>query len=245
MMKKVMLITGASRGIGASVAYESAMAGYFVVINYNKSETEAILLSEKIIKDGGECKIVKADISDSSQVKTLCAEALSYSGKIDVLVNNAGISSFSLFTDITDKLWDDTFDINVKGNFYVTRAVVPHMVREKNGKIINICSIWGICGSSCEVHYSASKAAVICMTKSLAKELGPSNITVNCIAPGVIDTEMNSALSDEDIKSLCDETPLERIGKPWEIARSVLFLASDDAAFITGQVLSPNGGFLI
>lgn len=244
-MKKVMLITGASRGIGASVAYESAMAGYFVVINYNKSETEAILLSEKIIKDGGECKIVKADISDSSQVKTLCAEALSYSGKIDVLVNNAGISSFSLFTDITDKLWDDTFDINVKGNFYVTRAVVPHMVREKNGKIINISSIWGICGSSCEVHYSASKAAVIGMTKSLAKELGPSNITVNCIAPGVIDTEMNSALSDEDIKSLCDETPLERIGKPWEIARSVLFLASDDAAFITGQVLSPNGGFLI
>ncbi len=245
MMKKVMLITGASRGIGASVAYEAAMAGYFVVINYNRSENEAIILSEKIIKDGGECQLVKADISDSSQAKMLCDEALSYSGKIDVLVNNAGISSFSLFTDITDKLWDDTFDTNVKGNFYVTRAVVPHMVREKNGKIINISSIWGICGSSCEVHYSASKAAVIGMTKALAKELGPSNITVNCIAPGVIDTEMNSALSNEDIKCLCDETPLERIGKPWEIAKSVLFLASDDAAFITGQVLSPNGGFLI
>lgn len=245
MMKKVMLITGASRGIGASIAYEAAISGYFVVINYNKSENAALQLYDKILKAGGECKLVKADISDSLQAEKLCYESLSYSGKIDVLVNNAGISSFSLFTDITDELWDDTFNTNVKGNFYVTRAVVPHMVREKNGKIINISSIWGICGSSCEVHYSASKAAIIGMTKALAKELGPSQITVNCIAPGVIDTEMNSVLSDNDIKCLCDETPLERIGKPAEIAKSVLFLASDDADFITGQVLSPNGGFLI
>lgn len=243
--KKVMLITGASRGIGAAIAYEASMTGYFVVINYNKSERDAETLCEKIKKDGGECIAVKADITSSSDVEHLCDEALLYSGKIDVLVNNAGISSFSLFTDISDELWDQTFDINVKGNFYVTRRVVPNMVREKAGRIINISSVWGICGSSCEVHYSASKAAIIGMTKALAKELGPSGITVNCVAPGVIDTDMNKMLSKEDFEALCDETPLERIGKPYEIAKAVLFLASDDASFITGQVLSPNGGFVI
>ena len=245
MHKKVMLVTGASRGIGAATAYEAAMAGYYVVINYNSSEEQARTLAEKIINDGGECKAVKADISNADAASFLCAEALKYSGKIDVLVNNAGISSFSLFTDITDELWKKTFDVNVNGNFYVTRNVVPHMVREKNGKIINISSVWGICGSSCEVHYSATKAAIIGMTKALAKELGPSHITVNCIAPGVVDTEMNSVLSKEDMQALCEETPLERIGKPSEIAKSVLFLASEDADFITGQVLSPNGGFVI
>lgn len=243
--KKVMLVTGASRGIGAAIAYEAALSGYFVVINYNSSEDKAKLLSDKIKADGGECITVKADISKSCEAAFLCDEALKVSGKIDVLVNNAGISSFSLFTDITDELWNKTFDVNVNGNFYVTRAVVPHMVREKSGKIINISSVWGICGSSCEVHYSATKAAIIGMTKALAKELGPSKITVNCIAPGVVDTEMNKVLTEEDMKALCEETPLERIGTPKEIARSVLFLASDDADFITGQVLSPNGGFVI
>ncbi len=245
MHKKVMLITGASRGIGASTAYEAAMAGYYVVINYNNSEEKAKKLAEKIINDGGECIIVKADISDPEEASLLCDEAIKYSGKIDVLVNNAGVSSFSLFTDISDDLWKKTFDINVNGNFYVTRSVVPLMVREKNGKIINISSVWGICGSSCEVHYSATKAAIIGMTKALAKELGPSHITVNCVAPGVVDTEMNSVLTKEDINALCEETPLGRIGKPSEIARSILFLASEDANFITGQVLSPNGGFIV
>ena len=243
--KKVMVITGASRGIGAEIALSAASKGYITVINYNNSQKNAEKLCQHIKNFGGECIAVKADISNSNDVNVLYEKSMSLTGNVDVLVNNAGISSFSLFTDINEDLWDRTFDVNVKGNFLVSRAYIPNMVHRKNGKIINISSIWGICGSSCEVHYSASKAAIIGMTKALAKELGPSGITVNCIAPGIIDTEMNSAVSKEDMQTLIDETPIQRIGTPSDVAKLVLFLASDGADFITGQVISPNGGFVI
>ena len=242
---KVLVVTGASRGIGAEIAYRAALAGYCVVINYNNSEEAAQKVCARIKNEGGKAVCIKADVSDEAQVKNLCQKVLDLYGRVDVLVNNAGISSFSLFTDITTELWDKTFDVNVKGQFLVTRAFLPSMIHRKEGKIINISSVWGICGSSCEVHYSASKAAIIGMTKALAKELGPSGICVNCVAPGVIDTEMNKALTPEDLKSLADETPLERIGTACDVAKTVLFLASDDASFITGQVISPNGGFVI
>ncbi len=243
--KKVLVVTGGSRGIGSEIAFQAAQAGYFVVINYNNSEEAANALCKRIGESGGEAVCFKADVSDEMQVNEFSKKVFEMCGRIDVLVNNAGISSFSLFTDISTELWDKTFDINVKGQFLVSRAFLPAMIHRKQGSIINISSVWGICGSSCEVHYSASKAAIIGMTKALAKELGPSCIRVNCVAPGVIDTEMNKALSEEDVKNLADETPLCRIGSASEVAKTVLFLASDDASFITGQVLSPNGGFVI
>jgi 3-oxoacyl-[acyl-carrier protein] reductase len=242
---KVLVVTGASRGIGAEIAYRAALAGYCVVINYNNSEEAAQKVCARIKNECGEAVCIKADVSDEAQVKTLCQKVLDLYGRVDVLVNNAGISSFSLFTDITTELWDKTFDVNVKGQFLVTRAFLPSMIHRKEGKIINISSVWGICGSSCEVHYSASKAAIIGMTKALAKEVGPSGICVNCVAPGVIDTEMNKALTPEDLKSLADETPLERIGTACDVAKTVLFLASDDASFITGQVISVDGGIIM
>lgn len=243
--KKVMLVTGASRGIGAEIAYTAAISGFYVIINYNRSEERALGLKQRIESDGGECLCIKADVSDEAEVSLMCKEIESRLGRVDVLVNNAGISSFSLFTDISTELWDNTFNVNVKGQFLVTRGIVPYMIHEKKGSIINISSVWGMTGSSCEVHYSASKAAIIGMTKALAKELGPSGIRVNCVTPGVIDTEMNSALSQEDMNALIDETPLERIGSSKDVANTVLFLASDESSFITGQVISPNGGFVI
>lgn len=243
--EKVIVITGASRGIGAATALLAAKSGYFVVVNYRNSYECAENICRKITQDGEKCIAVKADISNADDVKKLYDKSMEIAGKVDVLVNNAGISEFSLFTDIGEKQWDRMFDTNVKGNFLVSKAFIPQMVHRKNGKIINISSVWGICGASCEVHYSASKAAVIGMTKALAKELGPSGITVNCVAPGVIDTDMNAAFSKEDIRALIDETPIERIGSPQDVAETVLFLASDRADFITGQVISPNGGFVI
>lgn len=243
--KKVIVVTGSSRGIGAEIALQAAQKGYFVVVNYNNSESSAKDVCSKISELGGEAICIKADVSDEKQVKLFCASVLEMCGRVDVLVNNAGISSFSLFTDISTELWDKTFDINVKGQFLVTREFLPSMIRRKNGSIINISSVWGISGSSCEVHYSASKAAIIGMTKALAKELGPSGIRVNCVAPGVIDTEMNKVLSEDDIQALCEETPLCRIGTASEVAKTALFLASDEASFVTGQVISPNGGFVI
>lgn len=242
---KVMLITGASRGIGAAIALLAAKEGYKVVINYNASRDKAIALCNDISSFGGESIALKADISNSCEVRDMIDEIHKEFGSIDVLVNNAGVSSFSLFTDINENEWNRVFDVNVKGAFLVSKAVIPDMVHKKQGKIINISSIWGLVGSSCEVLYSATKAAIIGMTKSLAKELGLSGINVNCVAPGVIDTDMNAMLSDEDIEVLKEETPLSRIGTPEEIAQTVLFLSSEKSNFITGQILSPNGGIVI
>lgn len=251
---KTILVTGSSRGIGAEIircAYKSGE--YNVIINYNKSEEQAANLKNELLqyaKDNpekvfGGIEVIKADVSKEADVLTMFDVAEKAFGKIDVLVNNAAISSFSLFTDLTYEDWNNIMAVNVGSAFLCTKRALKSMVYEKNGRIINISSIWGMCGSSCEVHYSASKAAIIGLTKALAKEVGPSGITVNCVAPGVIDTEMNKSLSGDAISALCEETPLGRIGTPLEIAKTVLFLASDDAGFITGQVISPNGGIVI
>lgn len=237
---KNVLITGGSRGIGEACVYEFLKKGFRVFLNYNKSGEKAL----EICKKTGAVP-VKADISNFEEVKKMSDFIHENYGGISVLVNNAGISQIKLFSDISENDWDNMFDINMKGMFLVTKAFIGDMIHEKYGKIINISSMWGITGASCEVHYSASKAAVIGFTKALAKEVGPSQINVNCIAPGVIETDMNSELNEEDIKALCEETPLNRIGKPEDIAKLVVFLASDDASFITGQVIGSDGGFVI
>lgn len=237
---KNVLITGASRGIGKEICEKFSRNGYRVFLNYNKSEKEA----QKLAEETG-AVLVKADVSKSDEVNKMAEFIHEKYGKIDVLVNNAGISQIKLFTDITEYDWDNMFDVNMKGMFLVTKAFTGDMISNKKGKIINISSMWGITGGSCEVHYSASKAAVIGFTKALAKEMGPSNITVNCVAPGVIDTEMNSHLSKEDMEELKYETPLCRIGTVSDVAKTVFFLASDNADFITGQVINVDGGIVI
>lgn len=244
-MAKTVLITGASRGIGRATAILFAKEGYNVVINYNNSAKKAIELAENLKQDGAQAIAIKADVSDMKQVKNMVSEVEANFGEIGVLVNNAGIAQQKLFTDLTADDWNRMFGVDVTGVFNCCRCVLPSMIRRHSGKIVNISSMWGVCGASCEVSYSAAKAAVIGLTKALAKEVGPSNIQVNCIAPGVIDTEMNSAFNEDDRKTLCEETPLGRFGKPHEIAQSVLFLASEKANFITGQILGVNGGFVI
>jgi len=235
-MSKTALVTGASRGIGAACARALSEAGHSVVINYHRSEKEAVALATEL-----GCSLVCADVSDPRQV----AEMFGRIGGVDILVCNAGISLTKLFTDTTVDEWRRVFAVNADGVANCCRMAIPHMVSQKSGRIITVSSIWGITGASCEAAYSASKAAVIGLTKALAKELGPSGITVNCVAPGVIDTDMNASLTQETILALQDETPLCRIGTPAEAAAAVRFLASDDASFITGQVLGVNGGFVI
>lgn len=237
-MKKTVLVTGASRGIGAATAQLFAENGWNVVLNYNKSEAQALALAEKI-----GAVAVKADITKPDEIQNMLNVSRVRFGSIDVLVNNAGIAQQKLFTDITENDWDNMFNVNIKSMFMVTKAVVRDMIRNRRGHIINISSIWGIAGASCEVHYSASKAAVIGFTKALAKELGLSKIAVNCIAPGVIDTQMNSHLDQETLSELKDETPLGKIGTGADIAKTALFLAESE--FITGQIISPNGGIVI
>lgn len=238
---ETVLITGASRGIGRETAKLFSKNGFNVVINYNKSEKDALeLLSE--IKNAA---AIRADVSNRKEVFEMIEKANSIFGGIDILVNNAAVAGQVLFQDISEEEWDRIFDTNVKGAFNCTQAVLPHMLHKKSGKIINISSIWGITGASCEVHYSASKAALIGFTKALAKELGPSGITVNCVAPGIINTDMNSSIPNEVMDALKEETPLRKIGYPEDIANTIFFLASKKADFITGQVISPNGGFLI
>lgn len=236
---KNVLITGGSRGIGAACVNKFTEKGFRVFLNYNKNDKEA----EKIAEKTGAI-LIKADVSNSEEVEKIRKFIRSF-GKISIIINNAGIAEQKMFSDIEEFDWDRMFNINIKSMFLVTKAFLPDMIHEKSGKIINISSIWGISGASCEVHYSASKAAVIGFTKALAKELGPSNINVNCVAPGVIDTEMNGNLDKETKIELCEETPLCRMGTAEEIAEVIYFLASDKSDFITGQVISPNGGIVI
>lgn len=239
---KTVLITGASRGIGAACAEAFAEAGYLPIINYNNNSTAAQALSQKIHnKFKINSPIYKCDVSDSEAVRKMFEET----GDIDVLVNNAGISEQKLFTDITDEDWRKMMSINLDGVFYCSREAVKTMVRKKSGSIINISSMWGEVGASCEVHYSAAKSAVIGLTKALAKEVAPSNIRVNCIAPGVIDTDMMKEFDEDTKNALIEETPLGKLGKPEDIANAAVFLASEKASFITGQVLGVSGGFII
>ena len=240
-MSKTVLITGASRGIGAYAARAFAAEGYKVAVNYFKSENEAASLAKEI---GGIA--VKADVSDPLQAEELVKKTLEKFGHIDVLVNNAAIAlTQKVICDVGADEWDKLFAVNVRGMFNCTKAALDSMITRQNGKIINISSVWGITGGSCEVAYSASKAAVIGFTKALAKETAPSRITVNCIAPGVIKTDMNAHLSEQDYAALKEETPLGRIGTPQDIAGAMLFLASPAADFITGQVITADGGISI
>ncbi len=240
-----VLITGASRGIGAACARRFARAGYAVALNYHRSEAAAVALCEELRAGGARVELVQADMGDTEQVERMVDNVLDKFCQLDILVCNAGIARQQLFTDITDRDWRELFNVNVDGTFRCCRAVLPHFIHRKAGRIITLSSMWGITGGSCEVAYSAAKAAIIGLTRALAKEVGPSGITVNCVAPGVIDTDMNGNLTAEDLEVLREETPLERIGRPEDVAESVFFLAGEGGAFLTGQVLSPNGGILI
>ena len=237
---KNVFITGGSRGIGAEAVRLFSKQGYNVSFTYYKSENEATILAKKC-----GALAIYCDVSKSEDVNKAILESEKTFGGIDILINNAGIDEFALFTEITDEMWHKMIDTNLSSAFYASRAVLPHMINKKDGVIINISSMWGEVGASCEVHYSVSKAGLIGLTKALAKEVGPSNIRVNCITPGVIDTDMNKNLSKEDLEQLKLDTPLGRIGKTEDIANAILFLSSDSAKFITGQVLGVNGGYII
>lgn len=244
-MSGTVIVTGASRGIGKACALAFGKSGANVIINYTRSKEKAEELCEYISKLGGRALPFCANVADRKAVDEMIAFAHSNFGSISILVNNAGIAEQIMFCDITEEKWDRMFAVDVKGVYNCIQAALPDMIHNKSGRIINISSMWGITGASCEVHYSAAKAAVIGMTKALAKELGPSGITVNAIAPGVISTEMNGNISEEIMSELKEETPIGRIGTPEDIAETALFLASPKASFITGEVISVNGGFII
>ncbi|MCH5300635.1 MAG: SDR family oxidoreductase [Ruminococcus sp.] len=243
---KTVLVTGASRGIGASIAVAFAQQGYAVVINYNNSKEKAENLA-KIILDSYKVPAlaVKCDVSDYSQVQEMFNTVNDSFGGVDVLVNNAGISSQKLFTDLSPQDWKDTMSTNLDSMFYCCKSALPYMISKKSGVIINISSMWGQVGASCEVHYSTAKAGVIGLTKALAKEVASSGIRVNCIAPGVIMTDMMSSFDEQTVNELKEETPLQKLGTPKNIADAAVFLASSKAEFITGQILGVNGGFII
>nr|WP_242866383.1 SDR family oxidoreductase [Clostridium acetireducens] len=241
---KVAIITGASRGIGQAIAIEMAKEGANVIINYRKDE-EGAKKTEKIIKEnGGRGRIYKSNVAYYNEAKDMIEYVIKEFGKIDILVNNAGVSKVGLFIDMTEEDWDSIININLKGAFNCCHNVVKYMIYEKKGCIINISSMWGQVGASCEVIYSASKGGINSFTKALAKELGPSNIRVNAIAPGVIDTDMNKWLSKEEKKDLIEDIPLMKFGQPKDIGKLSAFLCSDKAKYITGQVINVDGGIL-
>lgn len=237
------LVTGAAGGIGQAVARRLCRDGYFVVLNYAHSEEAALSLQEELNAGSPEPRALAlcADISDRAQAEAMFRAA----GDIGVLVNNAGVAQQKLFTDLTEEDWLHMIGVDLTGVFHCCQLALPHMIREKRGKIVNVSSMWGQVGASCEVSYSAAKAGVIGLTKALAKEVGPSGIQVNCVAPGVIDTPMNAAFGPETMRELAGETPLCRLGTPEDVAEAVAFLVSPAADFITGQVLGVNGGFVI
>ncbi len=239
-MKRVLII-GGSGGIGAATVEKFIKKGHQVVFTYHNNASGAAELSNKT-----GAKALNCNLSDQNAIRKTVENALKLlDGSIDVLVNCAGIAEIKLFTDITDSDWQKMLAINLSAVFYITRAVAPYMIAKHYGKIVNVGSMWGKMGASCEVHYSAAKAGIEGFTKALAKELGPSGITVNCIEPGVIDTPMNALLDEDTIKSLSDETPLCRIGTPKEVAEAIYFFASDRSSFITGQILGVDGGFAV
>ncbi|HCC34119.1 MAG TPA: 3-oxoacyl-ACP reductase [Ruminococcaceae bacterium] len=244
-MNRTALITGASGVIGAATARLFARHGYNIAAHYNTGKARAEALLKECLALGADTDIFKADVGDRAAVEKMFSEIKKRFGAVGVLINNAGIARQQLFLDTTERDFNEMLRVNVTGMFNCCKCALRDIIDMGGGSIVNISSVWGIAGASCEVAYSTSKAAVIGLTKALAKEMGPSGIRVNCVAPGVIDTEMNAGLSAEDIDALAMQTPLGRLGRPEEVARAILFLASDAGDFITGQVLSPNGGFLI
>ena len=242
-MNKVVIVTGASRGIGRDIATTLAKKGYIVIANYNKSENKAIELQQNLKKENINIDIFKADVSNRDEVKKLVQFVINKYKKIDCVINNAGIDQVKMFLDITDTDWNNMISNNLNSVFYMCQEVLPYMIHEKNGVIINISSIWGVTGASCESHYAVSKAGVDALTKSLAKEMGPSNIRINSIAPGFIDTEMNNNLNEEEKQEIKEEIPLQKIGKVEDVSRTVEWIIEDE--YITGQVISVNGGWLI
>ena len=234
-MQKTAIITGGATGIGRAVSLAFAHAGYAVAVLYKTSETAAQALVREIENGGGSAAAVFCDVRDSASVQTAVDTVRERLGKTDALVNNAGIS----------EKWADMLSVHLTGAFYMTRAVLPDMLHQKYGRIVNIASMWGETGGSCEVHYSAAKAGLIGMTKALAKELAPSGITVNAVSPGAVDTDMMRRMGADVCRAVAEETPTERLGTPEEIAAAVLFLAGENAGYITGQTLSVNGGAVI
>jgi len=243
--KKVAFVTGGSRGIGRAVVRRLAADGFAVGIDYLQAHSQARALEAELRAQGAQALAVQADVSDRAAITAAIQEVETAFGPIDLLVNNAGIAAQHQFQDITDEFWRRIFSVNVNGAFHTIQAVLPHMLHEKAGCIVNISSIWGQRGASCEVAYSSTKAAVIGLTRSLAMELAPSGIRVNCVAPGVIQTDMVKVLGEETLSDLAGQTPMGRLGTPEDIAAAVSFFAREEASFITGQVLTADGGFIL
>lgn len=238
---KTVLITGGAKGIGKAIAYEFANCGYNVVINYKTSEQQAIQIKEELTKQGKSVEIYNADLCKKEEVENMIKFVEDKYKTIDILINNAGISQIKPFADIEENDWDNMINNNLKSVYLTTKAVISNMINNKNGSIINISSIWGVVGGSCEVHYSAAKAGIIGMTKALAKEMALSNINVNAIAPGLIKTDMNKNLKEEELKDIEEDIPLERAGTPEEIAKTVKWLS--ETKYITGQIIRVDGGW--
>lgn len=245
-MDRAVLITGASRGIGAAVARRFAREGWRVGVNYRTSRGRAEALAAEIAAAGGQTALLPGDVSDPAQAAALVRAAEEQLGPLDALVCNAGVAlPQQLLTDTTDEQWRQVMGVDLDGVFYTLRAAVPGFVRRQRGAIVTVSSMWGVTGGSCEVAYSATKAAVIGLTRSLAAELAPSGIRVNCVAPGVIHTDMVEVLGEETLRSLAEETPMGRLGTPEDVAAAVAFFCREEASFITGQVLTADGGFIL
>lgn len=243
IVNKVVVVTGGSRGIGAQIVKTLANENYKVILNYNNSKEQAEKIQQELLEQGNEIEIIKADVSKREETEKLIQFAINKFNKIDVLINNAGISQEGLFTDVTEEEWQKIISTNLNSVFYCNQQALKYMIPEQQGCIINISSIWGETGASCEVAYSTTKAAINGMTKALAKEVGPSNIRVNAIAPGIIDTDMNRNLTNEELEPIKEQIPLNKIGKALDIAKCVKWLIEDE--YTTGQIISINGGWYI
>ena len=243
IVNNVVVVTGGSRGIGAEIVKTLANENYKVILNYNNSKEQAEKIQQELLEQGKEIEIIKADVSKKEEAEKLIQFAINKFNKIDVLINNAGISQEGLFTDVTEEEWQKIINTNLNSVFYCTQQALKYMIQKQQGCIINISSIWGETGASCEVAYSTTKAAINGMTKALAKEVGPSNIRVNAIAPGIIDTDMNKKLTIEELEQIKEEIPLNKIGKAIDIAKCVKWLVEDE--YTTGQIISINGGWYI
>lgn len=241
-MKKTALVTGAAKGIGAAIVKKLCEDGFTVAVNYLKSEQSVNSLCSELTLAGYDVFSVRADVSSSEDVKRMFSLIREKTGGVDVLINNAGVSLWGLFQDVSDDMWNEITDINLKGTFNCCREALPFMINKGCGRIVNISSVWGQTGASCEAVYSASKAGIIGLTKALAKETALSGITVNCVCPGVIDTDMMNRFSDDEKKDICEEIPMGRMGSPEEVAAAVSFFVGDSASYVTGQILGVNGG---